>query len=159
MKITWKDLTIAFEESSSGSIIEAWTWLIGNDKTPLMITSIGDMFVRDDGNKVYWLNVGEGTFEQVASDIEEFKTKLQDNDQVNEWFMINLVAEIKNSGKELDAGKLYSYIKLPVLGGEYHSDNFELTDLEVHFSFAGQIHEQIRDLPDGTRINAVKIVD
>jgi hypothetical protein len=123
-----------------------------------MISSIGDMFLKDDYNKVYWLNVGDGTIQKVANDIEEFKNMLEDDDQVNEWFMINLVADIKQSGKELIPEKLYSYTKLPILGGQYTPDNFQLTDIKEHFSLTGEIHKQIKDLPNGTPI-VFKIVD
>ena len=34
-------------------------------------------------------------------------------------------------------------------------DNFEPTNIYIHFAFAGQIHEQIKDLPVGTKINKV----
>jgi hypothetical protein len=159
MKITWNDLMVPFDEDASAELLETWTWLTGNDKTPVIITSIGDMFLVDGENKIYWLNAGEGILELVAETDSEFQAKLNDIEQAREWFMTGLVAEIKQSGKELAAGKLYSYVKLPVLGGSYTADNFILTDISVHFVLAGQVHEQIRDLPDGTVINSVKIVD
>ena len=39
--------------------------------------------------------------------------------------------------------------------GEYEPENFELTDIEVHFELSGQIHKQIKDLPDGTNVKIV----
>jgi hypothetical protein len=36
--------------------------------------------------------------------------------------------------------------------GEYEPNNFKLTDIEAHFELSGQIHTQINDLPDGTKI-------
>jgi hypothetical protein len=109
-------------------------------------------------DKVYWLDIGGGKLTQVANDIQEFEEKLKDMNQVNEWFMIDLTTELKLSGKELKEGQVYSYKKLPILGGEYSIDNFEPMDIEVHFCFAGQIHEQIKDLPDGTRIDQIKFI-
>jgi len=55
-------------------------------------------------------------------------------------------------------GQLYSYKILPIIGGDYSVDNFEPMDIEVHFSFTGQIHKQIKDLPSGTKVE-FKIVD
>jgi hypothetical protein len=34
--------------------------------------------------------------------------------------------------------------------------NFEPTDLAVHFGMLGQIHAQIKDLPEGTPIGEIK---
>lgn len=156
MKITWDDLRIDFDSDTSDKLVEDWKWLVGEDKTPVMITSIGDIFVKDGNGKIYWLNVGEGTVIIVADDVEEFKVKLQDHELVNNWFLVDLVVALKAAGLELGKGDIYSYIKLPVLGGDYTVDNFEVTSMEVHFSFAGQIHKQEKDLPEGTKINAIK---
>ncbi|MFD0999952.1 T6SS immunity protein Tdi1 domain-containing protein [Ohtaekwangia kribbensis] len=156
MKITWDDLRIDFDENTSDKLIADWKWLIGENKTPVLVTSIGDIFLKDDKDKIYWLNVGEGTVAVAADNVGEFKEKLQDHEQVNHWFLVDLVAALKKAGLELDKGEIYSYIKLPVLGGDYTVDNFEVTSMEVHFSFAGQIHRQVKDLPDGTKINAIK---
>lgn len=158
MKITWKDLSIDFSNIESNKLIADWIWLIGNDKKPIMISSIGDMFLQDYNDNIYWLNAGEGLLDFVSSSFNDFKLKLKDDSQVDEWFMIRLVKEIKESGLELSSGKLYGYKKLPIIGGDYIPENFELTDLEVHFSLTGQIHRQIKDLPDGTKVN-FKVID
>ena len=158
MKITWKDLSIDFSNFDRYKLIADWIWLIGDDKEPIMISSIGDMFLKDKNGKIYWLNVGEGLLDLVSENIDDFKLKLKDDSQVDEWFMIGLVQQIKESGLELINGKLYGYKKLPVIGGDYIPENFELTDLEVHFSLAGQINQQIKDLPDGTKVN-FKVID
>ncbi len=45
----------------------------------------------------------------------------------------------------------------PALGGQLDPDNFETCNIRVHFSIAGQIHQQIKDLPPGTAITNIKI--
>jgi hypothetical protein len=156
MTITWEDLTVKFDENVSDRLIHDWTWLIGTDKTPIMVSSVGDLFLRDTTERVYWLNTGDGTLTEVADGIEKFKEKLQDQDAVSDWFLVDLISALKTEGKKLQTGQVYSYKKLIVLGGDYSPENFEPTDIEVHFSFAGQIHRQVKDLPAGTKINSVK---
>jgi hypothetical protein len=73
--------------------------------------------------------------------------------------MIDLTTALRLFGKELNDGQLYSYKKLPIIGGDYTVDNFEPTDIEVHFCFAGQIFRQIKDLLDGTIIDKIKFVN
>jgi hypothetical protein len=158
MKITWDDLTVKFDDNSSCRLVQDWTWLIGTDKTPIMVSSVGDLFLKDSNDRVYWLNAGEGTLTVVADGIEKFKEKLQDQDVVSDWFLIDLLAALKAEGKKLDARQVYSYKKLIALGGDYSPENFEPTDIEVHFSIAGQIHQQVKDLPPGTKINSVKFI-
>jgi hypothetical protein len=156
MEITINDLTVKFNQEISDNLIADWTWLIGTDKKPILVSAIGDLFLQDNNEKIYWLEVGSGKLELIADRIENFKEKLKDIEQVNEWFMIDLTTNLRLSDKKLKDGQLYSYKKLPVIGGDYTADNFEPTDIEVHFSIAGQIHEQIKDLPDGTKIKEVK---
>jgi len=158
MKVTWDDLTVKFDEHSSDRLVQDWTWLIGQDKRPIMVSSIGDLFLADASDKVYWLNTGDGTLTDVADGIEQFKERLQNPEIVNEWFLVDLIATLKAEGRKLEPRQVYSYKKLIVLGGDYSSDNFEPMDIEVHFSFAGQIHQQVKDLPPGTKINSVKFI-
>jgi len=157
MKINLNDLTVNFNNIPGNKLTEDWTWLIGTDKTPILVSVIGDMFLQDDHNKIYWLDVGRGILELVSEGIKDFEEKLKDIEQVNEWLMIDLTTELL-SDKKLMEGQLYSYKKLPIIGGDYSVDNFEPMDIEVHFSFAGQIHKQIKDLPDGTNVG-FKIAD
>lgn len=156
MTITWDDLTVKFDENASNKLIRDWTWLTGTDKTPIMVSSIGDLFLKDTTDRVFWLNTGDGTLTAVADGIEMFREKLQDQDVVNDWFLVDLIDALKTEGKRLKPGQVYSYKKLIVLGGDYTPDNFEPTDIEVHFSFAGQIHQQVKDLPPGAKINSIK---
>ncbi|HEY9046408.1 MAG TPA: hypothetical protein VIN08_10955 [Ohtaekwangia sp.] len=47
--------------------------------------------------------------------------------------------------------------KVPLfLNGTDTVDNFEVTNVEVYWSFQGQLYLQIKDLPPGTKIGSVK---
>jgi hypothetical protein len=158
MKIDLNELTVKFQADISDRLTEDWIWLIGTNKKVILVSAIGDMFLTSDNGNIFWLDVGQGKLEMVAVDKKEFEIKLTDIEQVNEWFMIELTTLLRLSDKKLKDGQLFSYKKLPIIGGDYSVDNFEPTDLEVHFSFAGQIHNQIKDLPDGTKIKDVKFI-
>jgi hypothetical protein len=152
------DLTVKFNSDTSNRLTENWTWLIGSDKKVLLVTIIGDMFVMDKSKRVYWLDVGTGEFKLVADCIDDFEEKLKNVEQVNEWFMIELATALRHSHNKLKDGQLYSYKMLPIIGGEYSPDNFAPLDIIEHFGYTGAIHKQIKDLPDGTKVE-IKIVD
>ena len=158
MKRNLDDLTVKFDNNTSNKLTENWTWLIGTDKKVLLVSTIGDMFLTDNNKRVYWLDVGGGEFKLVADTIEDFEERLKDIEQVNEWFMIDLATELRHSEKKLKDGQLYSYYKLPIIGGDYTVDNFAPLGIEEHFGYLGDIHKQIKDLPDGTKVE-IKIVD
>jgi hypothetical protein len=157
MKINLDDLTVKFDDNTSAKLTMNWTWLIGTDKKALLVSTIGDMFLTDNNKKVYWLDIGSGEFKLVADSIVDFEEKLKDIEQVNEWFMIDLATELRHSEKKLKDGQVYSYYKLPIIGGDYAVDNFAPLSIEEHFGYLGDIHRQIKDLPDGTRVD-IKVV-
>jgi len=55
---------------------------------------------------------------------------------------------------ELAPGECYG-CKTPLsLGGQLEEDNFERTDLQVHYSILGQLHRQTKHLPPGMLFQA-----
>ena len=72
-----------------------------------------------------------------------------------DWFKIDLLVALRERGLLLTQGECYSPIHPPALGGSYAPENFEKTSWRVHVSIMGQIHEQTKDLPPGTRITGV----
>ena len=152
MPLTWDDLTVSFEHIDRNKLIEDWKWLVGSS-LPILVTSVGDTFLQTEAGEIYWLITGSGELEKVAESYEDFQNKLQDNELIHDWFLVPVVAQLKEQGIELVPGKLYGFKQLPVLGGKYEPENFELTDIEVHFAVSGQMNFKIKDLPDGTQVS------
>lgn len=158
MSITWNDLTVNFEHLDRNKLMEDWQWLVGT-ALPFLITSTGDAFLQTESGEIYWLITGSAEYEKVANTYEAFEKKLKDNELLHEWFLVELVAELKEKGLLLEEGQIYGFKKLPAIGGEYELDNFEPTDIEVYFSMSGQMNQQIKGLPDGTKINNVSVTE
>lgn len=152
MPLTWNDLTVSFEHIDRTKLVEDWQWLVGSS-LPILITSVGDAFLQNENGEIYWLITGSAELEKVADSYEEFQAKLNDNNLIHEWFLIPVVSQLKERGAQLEQGKLYGFKQLPVLGGKYEAENFELTDIEVHFAMSGQMNFKMKDLPDGTKVN------
>jgi len=152
MKTNLDDLTVEFNIDTADTLVESWTWLTGTNKKALLVSVIGDIFLTDSSKKVYWLDVGVGKLKVAADSIQDFEEKLEDVEQVNEWFMIALATELRLSANKLKGGQLYSYKKLPIMGGDYTVDNFAPLNIEAHFHYTGDIHRQIKDLPNGTKV-------
>jgi hypothetical protein len=152
------DLTVNFSHLERETILEDWRWLIGPTKQPILLAAIGDAYVQDpDDDTVHLLDVGAGALELIADSVEEFQELLGDSEFVTGSFVPQIVVNLRNAGKPLEAGQIYSYEHPPVLGGEYSVENMVPTDISVHFSVLGQIHRQVKDLPEGTSISEVKI--
>ncbi|MHC4345289.1 MAG: T6SS immunity protein Tdi1 domain-containing protein [Planctomycetota bacterium] len=158
MKITWNELIVSFDPHGE-DLLSDWRWLIGATSQPILITSLGDAFLQESDGAVYWLKVGEGSYEKIASSGDEFQRQLKSGTSIDDWFLPQLVGDILASGVRFGPNQCLSFKKPPFLSGEYERNNFEVTDLAVHFSILGQLYQQVKDLPEGTRISDIKIED
>jgi hypothetical protein len=147
-----QDLIIDKNNFNIPEICEPWLWLISEQKEVLLITIFGDLFLIGVENEINWLDTSCGKLTKVAESIDDFKAKLKDDDNYNNWFLAWLHEDIENSGIELKENEVFSFKIMPVLSGKYTFDNIEPTDIIVHFQITGQICEQIQNHPDDTNI-------
>ncbi|WP_444917800.1 T6SS immunity protein Tdi1 domain-containing protein [Microbulbifer sp. JMSA003] len=156
--MTLNDLTVNFSHINKGDFLSDWEWLIGKGKLPIVITALGDAFIQNvKTNEVEFLSTTLCQVEFIAKDGEEFLSKLQDSEFVSGFMGAKFVRSLIESGKSLSKYMIYS-IKIPLfLGGEIDVENFEITDIEVHFSISGQFHKKVQGLPEGTPIESVTL--
>jgi hypothetical protein len=157
MRITWNELTVSPEGIDLSGLLSEWRWLVDARYQPVVISALGDLFLRRDDGRIFWLDSGWGKLTEVASSAEEFKRLMVQPEHADEWFVPQLVGDILTQGRRLAPGQVFGYKHPPVLGGELEPDNFEPTDLQVHFGILGQIHRQVRDLPAGTPVGKIRI--
>lgn len=155
MRITWNELTVSPTGVDLDELLSEWRWLVDDSHQVVVISALGDLFLRRNDGRIFWLDAGTAQLIQVATSADEFKRLMAQN--VNEWFAPQLVGDLLSSGKRLAPGECFSYTVPPVLGGAIEPDNFEPTDLQVHFGILGQIHRQVKDLPPGTPISDIRI--
>jgi hypothetical protein len=121
------------------------------------VNRFGDVFAVFADDSVHKLDVGTGVITQLGVNRDDFAQKIDVDDNANNWLMIPLVDRCVSAGMVLGPNQCYGYKLPPILGGEYEVENFELTDLSVHYSLLADICQQVRDLPDGTKISVVTI--
>ena len=160
MAITLDDLTVNFSHLNRESLLEDWRWLIGPNKQPILLSAIGDAFLQDpEDGSVHLLDVGAGEVGFIADTVDAFRPLLSDTQFVTDYFLPGLIVKLRGAGKTLQPGQIYSYTKPLILGGECAAENFEPTDIQVHFSVLGQIYQQVANLPEGTPVGEIKIVE
>jgi hypothetical protein len=152
MEIKLDDVTVNFQDLDLEDLFSAWQWRVGDQKALILISKLGDMFLLGADDAVYWLQTDSGDLTKIADNLEHFEKLLAQEEYLDNWFLPELIAQLRQAGKTLGTNEVYSYKKLPVIGGEYSIDNIEPTDVSVHFAFSGQICEQIQNLPDGTKV-------
>jgi len=133
-------------------VLTPWAWLLPPALTVWMMNRFGDLLVVFEDGSVHMLDVGGGSLTRLADNRDHFGTRLDEDNNANEWLMIPLVDALVASGMTLQPGECYSYRLLPVLGGDYTQANVKVLPIPSHYAALGPIHEKIKDLPDGTRV-------
>jgi len=73
------------------------------------------------------------------------------------YLLAGLAQAAEQRGLGLAADQIYQFEHPRVLGGEVSPDNLGVIDFVVGLNIAGQIHEQVRDLPPGTPVSGITI--
>jgi len=149
---------IADENANSDDVLRDWHWLTGPELKLWLVTKAGDAFLRHSGdNSIHFLDVVSAELNRVASDEDEFKSVISISENATKWLMPDVVDSQAMLGMVPAANECLSFKIPPILGGQLEPDNFETCDITVHFSIAGQLHKQVKDLPPGTKITDIKI--
>jgi hypothetical protein len=138
-------------------LLVEWTRLLPSQLTVWMMNRFGDLFLLYADGSVHMLDVGIGTVKRLAESRDEFLIKVDEGDNANQWLMIPLVDRLVAAGKVLKRGQCYGYIMSPVLGGDYTVENTSILPVAEHYSFNAYLHEQIKELPEGTPVQLVPI--
>lgn len=142
MQLNIKDLVIDTSTIDSKKLLKAWEWLIPFETEIIMITQTGDAFlIEKDNGAILFLDTLDGEFEVLADSLESFQQLLEDEAFVIDYFSCELIAPLLHH--QLPPNTVYGLKTPPVLGGQYHSDNLEIFDVEHHFSDMGMLWEEI----------------
>jgi hypothetical protein len=132
-------------------VLSTWRWLIGA-KSIVALTKSGDALLKDENESLFFLDVGGGTLEFIAESFYDFFEENLSYEQTEELLLPILVDKLELHGIVLKPGQVYSYRLLPIASGTYDEKNMFALDLYEHFGVTGEIHFQLKGLPDGTRI-------
>ena len=110
------DLTVNYSHLKREEILSDWVWLIGKNKSPILLTASGDAFLQDtNDNSISILDVGAGEVHNVAESFEEFKELLSDKEFVVNYLAVDMVGElIKNNIKKGDRS-IFLNVERPLL--------------------------------------------
>ncbi|HET7333460.1 T6SS immunity protein Tdi1 domain-containing protein [Dyella sp.] len=134
------------------TIQDAWGWVGIKPAQIVGDNSFGNLLIKDEVG-LYWRLCPEDIYcKVIANTRAELDTLLQNQEFLEDWSMISLVAAAKDQLGALRPGYKYC-LKIPgVLGGEYGGSNLATVPLRDLIAFSGHLAKEIQDLPDGTQI-------
>lgn len=116
---------------------------------------------RSRGNRadpeVLMLEPGTGEALEIPSPFSEFHDYMMVDSYEAVLARSFFVEWLESGGKPLTFTECIGYQQPLFLGGEDTIANLEVSDLDVYWTFMGQILLQVRGLPEGTRISGVTL--
>ncbi|WP_148087920.1 DUF1851 domain-containing protein [Gemmata obscuriglobus] len=125
---------------------------VAEDSVPWRMNRYGDLFLISSDGAVSMLDVGTGTLTTVASNATSFDAQLTDEEIADQWLMGSLVESAVAAGLMIGRGECYGFKRPPVLGGDYTVENTFVLPVSEHLAFLGELHKQLRDMPDGSSV-------
>jgi len=131
--------------------LDSWQWLqVGGE--PIAVTVFADVFfLKPDG--IWFLDTLEGTFKKSHDTKEELNTALASAEGQDHYLFAGFVDRARNEGQLPGLGECLDFKLHPRVGGVIKYSNVEVRDFVVALHIRGQLHEQTKDMPDGTKIN------
>jgi hypothetical protein len=149
-------LTKTFTPEVYSRALESWSWIGVANKVPVLASLFGDVFPQDIHG--YWfLDSVEGTITMVATTRDEMQTKLDTEEGQDNFLLGGLAMSAERLGILLEPNEVYDFKIPPVLGGKTGVDNIVKMDFVVSLNIAGQLHNQVRGLPPGTKIKGIQL--
>jgi hypothetical protein len=145
-----------FSADNYAAALESWSFLELSDKRPLFTSPFGDVFF-ESADGFWFLDLLAGELSRRWATESDFSSSLNSREGQDEYLMIGLASEAESTGLLPGEAQIYSFRVPPALGGAVELGNVELGDFVVATNIAGQIHQQIRDLPPGTPISGVTL--
>ena len=131
--------------------LESWQWLPIRGREPILVTSFGDIFFEgEDG--IWFLDTLEGTIQRACATRSELEALLATTEAQDRYCLAGFVERARREGMLLKDGESYDFTLPPVVGGKIEYENIQPRDFVVAVHIAGQLHEQIRQYPDGSKI-------
>jgi hypothetical protein len=149
-------LTKTFSPDQYAGALESWAWIGLAGKEPRLSSLFGHTFLQDaDG--WWYLDVIGGSLNLLWPDAATLRAALDSSDGQDEFLLGGLAFGADQRGLVLAENQVFDFTPSPVLGGPFEVANLSVIDFVVAVNIAGQIHEQVRNLPAGTKIGGLTV--
>lgn len=118
---------------------------------PAFTSPFGDVFLQGaDG--IWFLDLVEGTLSRRWADGDALTVDLDSPEGQDQYLLARLAQGAESLGIVPSNAQVLSFKVPPVLGGATAVSNIEAANFVVSVNLAGQIHQQLRNLPPGTPV-------
>jgi hypothetical protein len=134
---------------------EAWSWLVAPDDRAVLITAIGDVFLRSPDGHFKFLDTQYGRVYEIGALPADWREALSNHPRREEWFHPAFVVQLRAAHGLLKPEMCYSATVPRSLSGKETTENYTPRLAEMHLWYDGQLQRQVKDLPPGTVITKI----
>ncbi|MGA3047164.1 MAG: hypothetical protein ABSD67_11105 [Terracidiphilus sp.] len=136
-------------------LLVCWRWLCPQQVTLINRNAYGDLFLRDEEGKVFWLDVATGSLSQIADSESRFLVLSKEADKLEEWFAEADSRDAAERGLTPGPSQCIGF-SVPLAFAESASGNKPyIADIYEHVGFLGDLHKQIATMPDGAKVKLI----
>ena len=128
-------------------LLADWRWLCPQKLTLISRNAFGDLFLRDEEGKIFWLDVAIGRFSLIADSEPQFLALSENADKLDEWFAESDARAAAERGLIPGPSECIGF-SVPVAFKEGGSpDTPYVIDIYDNVGFLGDLHGQFASLP------------
>ena len=141
---------------STEGLLANWRWLCPQEVRLVAVDAFGDLFLADGQGMVWRLDTPGGQLERISESVAEFKHLAESLVKRKEWFFEDVAVSLGERGFRPAKGQCLGY-KTQIVFKESTGavTNVYLANLDEYVSFLGDLHNQMKDLPDGGKVRVV----
>lgn len=132
--------------------LQTWAWIGVEGLAPVFTSPFGDVFFIG-GDGVWYLDVFWGKITREWESLDECDAELQTAAGQDDYLRAMLAVTAAKQGLHPNDSEIYDLGHPAVLGGAEDAANVQVTDFVTAIGMAGQIHDQVRFIPEGAPIN------
>src|SRR5438093_3542449 len=83
------------DEIDVNTLLQDWRWLLNGRYKKVMMTALGDLFVRDEAGQIHFLDLMCGELKWVADSEKQFEKRLEDRSVRRSFFIGFLIMELQ----------------------------------------------------------------
>ena len=147
--------TRSFGAGQFSQALDSWDWIGVSGLRPAFASPFGDVFLQSPAG-LWFLDLIEGKLTRQWETSAALKADLNSAEGQDRYLLAGLAFAAESAGIVPSGDQVYGFRVPPMLGGATAVDNIEAADFVVSVNLAGQLHQQIRDLPPGTPIAGLR---
>ena len=150
------DRALQVESLDADRLFVDWKWLYPEPVTLVARNAFGDLFFKGSAGTISWLQVDVGRITKIAASSSVFLEQLSSGENRETWLLEQDTRAFAEHGLQPGALQCIGF-KIPIVFAEAgtYPDNAYIADLYEQVSFLGDLHRQLAEHPDGTKIKLV----